>query len=242
MQLPPDPRLSAERLGRLEERLGYAFRDPRLLAQALCHSSSRPDGLPSNERLEFLGDSVLNLLTAMYLFNAHPHLDEGELTKRRARAVSCPALVKAGECLELASFLAVGRGMEGQGPLSKAVVADAMEALVGAVFLDGGLESAWAFVVGHFFRFLRPEPAGAGESSPKSRLQVLAQRLRRGPAPVYELVEEEGPPHARTFQVAVAVGGRRFGPAAGRTRKEAETEAARLALAALAEEADEGGA
>ncbi len=236
MGLLDDIRFSDERLARLEARLGYRFRNRELLALALCHSSSRQKGLPSNERLEFLGDSVLGFLVSLYLYESRPKLPEGELTRLRTRAVSRPALHRAALEAGLEEFIAVGKGLEKRGSLPAAVLADTMEALVGAVFLDGGTDHAWAFVVRHFFRFLQ----GGGSTSPvaenyKSRLQNLAQK-QGGEIPVYKTVAKEGPPHARSFTVVVEVGGRSFGPARGRTIKEAEQGAARMALEALEDE------
>ena len=230
MGLLDDPRFSEERLARLEAKLGYRFRRRELLALALCHSSSRQEGLPSNERLEFLGDSVLGFLVSLYLYEARPKLSEGDLSRLRTRAVSRPALHKAASDLGLEGFIAVGKGLEKRGALPPAVLADTMEALVGAVFLDGGTDRAWAFTVRHFFRFL----SQGGRASPvadnfKSQLQSLAQKKGSG-IPAYRTVREEGPPHDRSFSVVVDVGEETFGPAWGRTIKEAEQGAARMAL------------
>ncbi|HHI67863.1 MAG TPA: ribonuclease III [Planctomycetes bacterium] len=235
-----DTRFSDERLARLEAKLGYRFRDRKLLALALCHSSSRQKGLPSNERLEFLGDAVLGFLVSLYLYEARPRLPEGELTRLRSRAVSGPALHKAAGKLGLEEFIAVGKGLEKRGPLPAGVLADTMEALVAAVFLDGGTDHAWAFVVRHFFRFLTGgEGSSPGGENYKSHLQILAQKKGQG-IPSYRTVHEEGPPHARSFAVEVEVGGRCFGPALGRTIKEAEQGAARMALEILEREEGEG--
>ncbi len=239
MGLLDDIRFSDERLARLEDRLGYRFRDRRLLAQALCHSSARQEGLPSNERLEFLGDTILGFLVSLYLYEARPRLSEGELTRLRSRAVSRPALHEAARKLGVEEFLAVGKGLEKKGPLPPGVLADTMEALVAAVFLDGGTDHAWAFVVRHFFRFLTGgEGSSPGGENYKSHLQILAQKKGRG-IPSYRTVHQEGPPHARSFAVEVEVGGRSFGPALGRTIKEAEQGAARMALEILEREEKE---
>ncbi len=239
MALLDDIRFSDERLDELEAKLAYRFRDRELLALALCHSSTRQAGLPSNERLEFLGDTVLGFLVSLYLYESRPKLPEGELTRLRTRVVSRPALHEAARKVGLEEYIAVGKGLKQRGPLPPAVLADTMEALVGAVFLDGGTDHAWAFVVRHFFRFL----AGGEGSSPvaknyKSHLQTFAQK--KGQAiPTYRTIREEGPPHARSFSVEVEVGGRTFGPALGKTIKEAEQGAARMALEILEREEGE---
>ena len=224
-----------EKLKELEEKLGYSFSDQTILSQALRHSSCRQEGLSSNERLEFLGDSVLGFLIAMYLFDAHPKLTEGELTKKRMKAISKKALLKAGESINLKKYLSVGKGIKKSGSIPPGIVANAMEALVGAVFLDGGIESAWAFVVKHFFRFLKQgKEEGKGENF-KSKLQTLVQK-QKGIIPIYEVIKEEGPDHKKIFTVVVKIGEHTYGPAKGKSRKEAEQGAARIALMSLDKE------
>ena len=235
------PRQTPERLARLEALLGYTFRDQGRLRKALCHTSTRQLGMASNERLEFLGDSVLGFMVSMHLFEAHPGMAEGELSKRRARAVSRPALVQAAQALELQDYLVTGRGLERKQALPEKVLADAMEALVGAVFDDGGVDAAWGVVALHFLPFSRSEPgAGPLGENHKDRLQRHLSSLGAGHAARYGVVHTEGPPHDRVFLVAVSIGQRSFGPGRGRSKKEAEQEAARMALDLLKKEAGDG--
>ena len=224
-------------LEELEEKLGYRFRDRELLVLALSHSSTRQEGVPSNERLEFLGDAVLGFIISTYLYDAFPGADEGQLTIKRAQAVSHVALGRVAREIRLDHHLAVARGIRQTGPIPDTVMGDAMEALIGAVFLDGGTDRAWAVVTRHFHRFVRKE---GDRRNPKSALQNLVQK-HRGAAPRYRIVEESGPPHARQFTVRVEVGDRVLAEARGSSRKRAEHEAARRALAELTAEDDDPG-
>jgi ribonuclease-3 len=221
-------------LEELEEKLGHQFRDRSLLIQALSHSSTRQEGMPSNERLEFLGDAVLGFIITTYLYDAFPGCDEGGLSIKRAQAVSHRALGRVAREIHLDHHLAVARGIRQTGAIPETVMGDAMEALIGAVFLDGGTDRAWTVVTRHFHRFVRKE---GDRRNPKSALQNLVQK-REGIAPRYRTVAESGLPHARRFTVRVEVGGRVLAEAQGSSRKRAEHEAARRALAELTAEDD----
>lgn len=219
----------------LQRRTGIRFGDEALLRQALVHSSyvnEHPhEVLGSNERLEFLGDAVLQLVVSELLYRRHADLPEGELTRARAAVVSTPTLSRKGRELGLGRFLLLGRGEESTGGRDRpSLLENAFEALVGAVYLDGGLDRARALVE----RLLGDEidRAVRGESVRdwKTALQEAVQR--DGRAPEYSVVAASGPDHARTFEVVVLVEGRELGRGRGRSKKEAEQEAARVALQA----------
>ncbi len=218
----------------LEKRLGAKFKDTALLKEALVHSSylnENPNlAAQSNERLEFLGDAVLGLVVADELFAAHPDLDEGKLTELRTQLVRRDTLATAGERLELGEELLLGRGEEADGGRGRPTnLAHVYEAIVGAIFLDRGLDAARQFVrqsLGAEFEQLtdRDFPLDS-----KSRLQELTQS-RSQTTPLYRLVRSEGPDHARRFLIEVVVEGVVMGEGEGRSKQEAEKEAAHKAL------------
>jgi ribonuclease-3 len=220
----------------LAERLGLQFDDLSLLSQALIHSSyihEQPAAGPSNERLEFLGDAVISLIISEALWHRYPDEDEGSLTTRRAAIVSARGLARIAQRLELHTYLVLGLGASAAGERSrKSVLAATFEAVSGAIYLAHGLERTreWLLVVAGPELEQKPQ---ADELKPaKSVLQELSY-ARNGRAPQYRLVSEEGPPHARHFVVEVLLGGRALGRGEGRNRRDAETEAAREALAEL---------
>lgn len=210
-------------------RLTHRFRDAGLLELALTHASAS-DG-PDNERLEFLGDAVLDLLVAEHLFRIDPSASEGDLTERKAAVVSRQSLAEAARDLDLDTAAEVGGGLRG-GVLPRSVLANLYEAIVGAIYLDEGLAPAREFVeqsLGEAIAAAVRRPTGA---EPKQRLQHLAQ-TRTGDPPLYRVLVQRGRAHARAFQVAAEIDGERFPPAWGRTRKEAERWAAYEALLVL---------
>lgn len=223
----------------LQARLGYRFRDRGLLEHALTHKSRAAEdlsgGVIDNESLEFLGDAVLGFVVADALFQRFPEYTEGQKSKIKASVVSTQSLARHAERLGLGAHLILGRGEEKTGGRFKAaLLADAYEALIAAIYLDGGIEAA--------AEFLRRELADAIEAGQqpdfhgqdfKSALQERLQSLGR-PLPEYRVVNEEGPDHRKVFHVDVVVGGDTLASAAGRAKKEAEQEAARLALSRLA--------
>jgi ribonuclease-3 len=229
-----------ENLDSLEQILQYRFRDHDLLAQAMTHRSWAHEQVSPraqkdarnlhNEALEFLGDSVLGLIVADYLFRAYPHASEGELSRMKHRLVSAPTLAKASAKLRLGDFLRFGRGEEKSGGRRKhALLADVLEAVTGAIFLDGGLEAARSFVDHALNEDLRTaDPVAAAAADPKTMLQEKLQATRQ-PAPQYTVVETLGPPHNRMFHVELKWdGGTTRGE--GQTIKAAEAAAAQAAL------------
>lgn len=224
----------------LEAILDYAFQNRNLLERAMTHRSWAHEQVAPgaedlarrlhNEALEFLGDSVLGLIVADYLCRAHPEGTEGELSRMKHRLVSEPTLAQASLRLNLGDFLRFGRGEEKSGGRSKeALLADALEALTGAIFLDGGLEPATRFVNHALGEELQcANPMSAAEADYKTMLQEKLQAERR-PAPKYSVVETLGPPHRRIFHVEVTWDGRSV-RGQGRSIKAAEVAAAKTAL------------
>lgn len=218
----------------LEERLGYQFKDRGLLENALTHSSyaneHRDAGISSNERLEFLGDSVLGMVVADHLYREHPQMPEGELTRTRAALVCEGSLVEVARALELGKYLRLGKGEDaGGGRERPSILADATEAVLAAVYLDGGIAPARrlirALILGH-------EEEMSASRDYKTALQELVQR-ESGRTLVYRLVGEEGPDHAKRFSVEVELNGKTVGAGEGRTKKAAEQNAAKAAIEVL---------
>lgn len=212
-----------------QARLGYAFHDVSLLRSALTHSSSASSRKDSNERMEFLGDAVLGLVVCQSLYESLPDAMEGELTKIKSSVVSRRTCAKVAEKLRLSEALALGQGMEPGDQLPSSLSAGALEAVIAAIYLDGGLEPARDFILTHFDEEIDSAVQSGHHFNYKSQLQQTAQR-ELGGTPVYELLDEKGPDHAKCFEIAVSIGLRQFPSAWGPSKKEAEQKAARLAL------------
>jgi ribonuclease-3 len=224
---------------KLEESLGHSFQDKALLAEALTHRSFaneyHAEKLPDNERLEFLGDAVLDLVTSEYLMVTLPEAPEGQLTRIRAEVVSMPGLARIARSLDVGSAMLLGKGEERSGVRqNSSLLADAVEALIGAVFTDGGFASAKAVVLPLFVPLLEEASKVEGQDF-KSRLQEMLQASQRA-LPVYRLANACGPSHERIFHVEVIVDDTVISSGQGRTKKSAEQVAAELALIALSEE------
>ena len=219
----------------LEEKLGYRFTNRAFLENALTHSSyaneNKAKGLQSNERLEFLGDSVLGMVVADYLFRTHPDLPEGDLTRTRAALVCEGSLVEVAQCLELGAYLKLGKGEEaGGGRERPSIIADAVEAVLAAVYLDGGIGSARKIVQQYIL--CREVEGLTSPRDYKTALQELVQR-ESGQVLGYQLIGAEGPDHAKIFSVEVDLNGIPIGQGRGRSKKEAEQNAARAAIEKL---------
>lgn len=215
----------------LEEKLGYTFRDPALLENALTHSSCANESrgkLQSNERLEFLGDSILGMVVAEHLFRNHPNLPEGELTRTRAALVCEESLVEVAQALGLGDYLKLGKGEEAGGGRNRpSIRADAVEAVLAAVYLDGGIGSARKIIQKYI---LSKEIAGMkAVRDYKTALQELVQR-ESGQVLKYCLTGESGPDHNKRFFVDVQLNGVAVGSGEGRSKKEAEQMAAKAAI------------
>jgi ribonuclease-3 len=217
-----------------KEKLGHDFWRPALLVEALTHTTWANENppKPSNQRLEFLGDAVVGLVMAAALFEAYPDLPEGELTKLRAAVVREPALAARARGLGLGAHLRLGRGEEATGRDRDSTLADAFEAVAGALYLDGGLPVAQAFVRRELLPLAAIAREGALHVDWKTRLQELLQRDGKG-APVYQLLAEEGPAHDKRFQMGCYRDGVLLAAAWGKSKKDAEQEAARLAFDSL---------
>ncbi|MBA7693843.1 Ribonuclease 3 [subsurface metagenome] len=226
-------------LAALQEILGVSFRDPSLLEQALIHSSyinENPDLAPvSNERLEFLGDAVLGLVIAEKLYHDLPSLTEGEMTKLRAAIVCRDTLSRAATAISLGDYLYLGRGEEASGGRRKPVnLAGGLEAVIAAISLDQGSAAAKNFILRLFNEELEKAVSQGGEADYKSQLQELIQ-AKEQQTPAYYVVEAKGPDHDRRFTVEVRAGDTVLGKGTGKSKKAAETEAARSALERLSD-------
>lgn len=228
--------VSGAGVSELEEILGYRFLDRSLLELALTHPSITHDlgaGTPHNQRLEFLGDAVLQLVLTFELFEKFPTLGEGPLTQARAEMVNRRTLATQSRGLGAGRFLRMSRSEESTGGRDRAsALADAFEALVGAIFLDGGLEPARAFVLRRFRESFGQLEALPSLHNPKGELQELLQAAS-AEAPVYQLLSVNGPDHDREFECAVSYRGDLLARGTGKTKKAAESEAARHALERL---------
>ncbi len=219
----------------LENKLDYRFKDSSLLRTALTHSSyaneNRASGAVCNERLEFLGDSVLGVLVAERLYTQCTEMPEGDMTRLRADLVCEQSLAAVAEELELGKYLRLGRGEEHTGGRSRrSILADAVEAVLAAIYLDGGFDNAQRFVDRFILSRMDAEEKHVGDF--KTKLQELVQQ-HSGQILTYPLLSEEGPDHNKTFTVQVALNGEVLGVGRGRTKKQAEQAAARQALSAL---------
>lgn len=219
----------------LEGRIGYKFRNSLLLAEAMTHPSlslERKDYSFDNQRLEFLGDSVIQLVITEHLYRLFPSFSEGSLTKMRTRLVSRPALKEHAVALDLGRYIMMGKGEEVSGGRKRdSTLADCFEALVGALYLDGGFEAARRFLLTEAeaaFESILEKPV---EINPKGHLQETLQALRPE-APVYELIHQSGPEHSKSFRCRVVWCEKELGTGEGQSKKEAEVAAAKAALEA----------
>jgi ribonuclease-3 len=228
---PPPPRYAD-----LEARIGYTFRNATLCETALTHTSwlneaGRPDR-SDNERLEFLGDAVVDLVVSDLLMRRFPDRREGDLSRARAALVSETGLARVALTIDIGHFILLGKGEERTGGRARpSILANALEALMGAIYIDAGFDAA-AAVAGRLFEGRIEEVDAHALADYKSRLQERAQALWQT-APVYEVVAEGGPDHDKRFEVTLSLGGRPYGRAIGRSKKEAEQGAAAAALEAI---------
>jgi ribonuclease-3 len=220
----------------LLQEIDIQFHDEGLLRQAFTHSSyvneNRPKKLGNNERLEFLGDAVLELTVSEYLYKLYPDWTEGELTRRRAALVCEPSLFKLAESLRFGSYILLGRGEDQSGGRYRpALLADVFEAFIGALFLDQGIDAVRSFLLRTMFAVLE-EVGRSGVEDYKTVLQEFTQRAAFGVV-VYRILEERGPAHERVFESEVWIRDVRYGSGQGRSKKEAEQQAARQTILML---------
>lgn len=219
-----------------QESIGYLFRRTGLLRKALTHSSVKDEKNPSNERLEFLGDAILGMVISEYLFSMLPENDEGDLTKVKSVVVSSQTLSRLGAELGIDDYLLIGKGIRMKKEMPRSLIANAMEALIAAVYLDRGMEAARHFVLDHLHPYVEEVLSDSHEGKNyKSLLQQYAQK-ELGQTPQYRVLSENGPDHSKMFRVSAVLGNREFTPGHGAAKKEAEQDAARIALAALRNE------
>jgi ribonuclease III len=231
----PQSRPSAEDelLEDCQHALDYTFRDPAHLRAALTHASGADHRLASNERLEFLGDAILGAVVCDLLYRQFPEYLEGELTRVKSAVVSRQTCAKVSRELGFDEFLILGKGIGSQGPTPASVLADVFESLVGAIYIDGGMEAARRFIVRHMGPEIDATVTGRGAVNYKSNLQQAAQR-QFGATPTYLVLDEKGPDHSKCFKVAAQVGRQRFPAAWGPNKKDAEQRAALNALCHIA--------
>ncbi|MDO4296364.1 MAG: ribonuclease III [bacterium] len=225
-----------EKLKELEEKIGYHFQDKTMLRHAMVHSSfaneHRLGKTSSNERLEFLGDAVLEVVTSEFLFHKYPDMPEGDMTKLRASTVCEPTLAYCAAVIPLGEYLLLGKGEDATGGRERdSVVSDAFEALIGAIYLDGGFANAKEFIIRFVLDDLEHKKLFYDS---KTILQEIVQS-RLGQSLTYELIREEGPDHNKSFEVCVKVGDVVLGEGRGRTKKSAEQVAAYHGILKLGE-------
>lgn len=227
----PDPAA----LERCQERIGYRFANPQLLEAALTHASGADHRLASNERMEFLGDAILGAVVCERLYRQFPEYLEGDLTKLKSMVVSRQTCAKISQALGLKEFLILGKGMTTNPVVPMSLLADVLESLIAAIYLDGGTEPSSQFIDTYIGPEIELAAAGDVEGNYKSLLQQLSQR-EHTITPTYHLLDEKGPDHSKCFKMTAQIGKQRFPPAWGRSKKESEQRAAHNAICILRNE------
>ena len=233
--MDPPEQHSDERLATIqhcEEKLQYEFRDKSLIVEAITHASCSDTRLSSNERLEFLGDAILGFVVCEYLFQTYPSWLEGQLTKVKSVVVSRQTCGRIGLDLALEETLVVGKGIGNRGPVPISLLANAFESIVAAIYLDGGMDPVWKFLMRFVPDEVQSAIGGETDSNFKSELQQFAQK-KFGLPPTYQLLGDKGPDHEKWFMIAAHLGREKYSPAWGRNKKEAEQRAAANALAEI---------
>ncbi len=222
-----------EKIEELEKSIGYVFKNKELLKTALTHTSyAYENKVSSNERLEYLGDSILEFISSKYLFQNFDKLSEGEMTKVRAYSVCEDSLYKIAQKHNFSDFLYLGRSEKMSNSIKKALVADSVEAVIAAIYLDGGLEPAEKFIMENIKEQMEFASQNVGMKDYKTVLQEELQK--KGEVMIkYNLIKEEGPDHAKTFTIDVECDGKKLAQGIGKSKKKAEMEAARIALEGL---------
>ncbi len=218
-----------DNLARCQEAIDYQFHNVDLLLAALTHASGANSRITSNERMEFLGDAILGGVVCELLYHRFPAFLEGELTRIKSVVVSRRTCTKLSKQLGLGDFLILGKGMTTQAHVPPSVLADVFESLVAAIYLDGGVEAARDFIHRHVEPEIDRAVRGDHGGNYKSILQQFSQK-EYGETPLYQVLDEKGPDHSKSFQIAAQIGGQHYPPAWGRNKKEAEQRAAFNAL------------
>lgn len=222
-----------ETIAECEALVGYNFQDRELFIASLTHSSAKSNTCEGNERLEFFGDAILGMIISEYLFNRFPDFQEGELTRIKSAVVSRQTLANRTQTLGLSAYMKLGKGLAMKAKIPPSVLANIYEAVVAAIYIDGGYEAGKSFVLRTLKPVINDVLIDRHQRNYKSLLQQIAQR-RLGVTPQYRVVSETGPDHGKTFEVVAVLGERRYGTASGRSKKDAEQRAAALALQGLA--------
>jgi len=218
-------------IGQLQKNIGYTFLNEALLQEALTHSSAADEQHQCNERLEFLGDAVLELVVSEYLFISYKNMDEGTMTKTRAGLVYETTLFNIANDLELGEYLVLGRGEENSGGRTKtSILADAVEAVVGAIYLDGGFTKARKFVLNMLEPYKEEIIEQGGYNDYKTRLQEILQSIKKNCTIKYMITGQSGPDHAKLYDAAVSFEDKIIGIGHGKSKKDAEQDAANNAI------------
>lgn len=221
--------MDSEKLANCQEAIGYTFANPSFLQGALTHSSAKTEARRSNERLEFLGDAILGMAISAYLYRRFPHYSEGELTKIKSVVVSQKTLASVSGQMGFRDFLVVGRGIADRNGMPKSMLANAFEAIVAAIYLDGALEAATEFVIGQLAPEIDNVQKNRHDPNYKSMLQQYSQQHLNA-TPVYRVLKEEGPDHVKMFHVMTFIEDTEFGSGWGKSKKQAEQRAAMESL------------
>lgn len=224
--------LNQEHLAACEKVIGYQFRDRDILKLSLTHASVAPTRLQSNERMEFLGDSILGMTVCARLFERFPEDEEGQLTQLKSEVVSRAACAQLAFSLGLGQFVFMGKGLHQSREIPMSVLAGVFESIIAAIYLDGGFEAAYDFISNQLDGLISHAAETAHIRISKSKLQQWTQK-ELSQTPTYRLLDQVGPDHSKTFQVAAIVGSDSFHPAWGANKKEAEQKAAMNALCSL---------
>ncbi len=224
--------LNLDELQRCQADIGYAFRDISLLHKALIHTSCRIEYDGSNERLEFLGDAILGMVISEHLYNTFPTCCEGELTRIKSVVVSQAILAKVGDTLNLREYVVVGKGLPERKNFPRSLIANVFEAVVAAIYLDRGLEVTRGFVVSHLKDEIERVRNSEHEGNYKSLLQQHCQK-HLGTTPYYKLINQHGPEHGKTFEVAVVIKDIEYSHGKGKSKKQAEQLAAEATYRSL---------
>jgi len=229
--------INREELSKCQEQIGYWFKDVRLLSLALTHTSRRNDFHFSNERLEYLGDSILGFIISEYLFKTFPNYCEGELTKIKSVVVSSQILAKVGQSLNLGSYLIVCKGLASRVTLPNSLYANVFEAIVGAIFMDNGIKATNTFVLDKLHEDINIVCKNEHRKNYKSLLQHCCQKVN-GNTPTYKVLQTYGNDHVKIFQIAAVINNIEYGVAWGKTKKEASQKAAYHTLITLKPDED----
>lgn len=226
-----------EKLKRCQKGLKYTFKDISLLERALIHTSCKLEYNGSNERMEFLGDAVLGMIISGYLYNTFPDFSEGELTRIKSVVVSQPILAKVANRLKLGRYITVGKGLNDKNGFPRSIVANVFEAIIAAIYLDGGIGAASDFILTHLSEEIGPVSKDEHARNYKSLLQQYCQK-HLNTTPQYNVIGQHGPDHGKTFEVVVVINDNTYGQGKGLSKKEAEQIAAEETLDLITRDKD----